>query len=99
MGKLQVTVQQMDTAIRNLKTHNGEFRKRVNDLISKQTELKGQWKGDANTTFNTAFEADKEKWNQFAELIDKYIAAMEKIRDAYNKAEEANKGTAKTRSY
>jgi WXG100 family type VII secretion target len=99
MGKLQVTAQQMDSAIRNLRSNNEQFRNRVNDLVSKQQELRSQWQGDANEAFNRAFETDKGKWDQFAELIDRYIEAMERIKQAYIKAEDTNKGTATTRSY
>lgn len=99
MSKFQVTQAEMQAAIRDLQSNNNEFKNRVADLLAKQQELAGQWQGDANTAFNNAFNNDKGQWDTFATLIDQYVEALQTIQQTYVQAEEANKGTATSRTY
>lgn len=99
MAKYEVTVAQLKSVKGELESYNSEFRNRVKDLESKQQELKAMWQGDANDAFNAAFEGDKDKWEQFANLMEQYIAALEQIAARYEQAEAANVDIAKQRKY
>ena len=99
MSKFTVSASEMQAAINELASANNEFKSRVSELEALQKELAGQWQGDANTAFNTAFQRDKSQWDTFAALINQYIQALGTIRTEYEKAEMANTNTAKTRNY
>lgn len=99
MGKFEVTAQEISNAISDLTSKNAEFKAKVNALEAKQQELSAMWQGDANNVFKASFEADKAKWEAFANLITTYIEGLGRILDTYNKAEAANTATAKNRTY
>lgn len=99
MAKYEVTVAQLKQAQTELSSHNEQFLQRVNDLEAKQQELKAMWQGDANNAFDKVFNEDKDKWRTFAQLIAKYIEALEQIVARYEKGEAANVETARKRSY
>lgn len=99
MAKFEVTTSQLRSAVSDLTSDNGEFKNRVSELQGLQQQLTSEWQGDANTAFNTAFNNDKGQWDTFASLIDQYIQALQTIIETYDKAEEANRDTATTRSY
>lgn len=87
MGKVQLTYSEMSTAITNLNALNEQFVQRVNDLVSAQQEVAAMWKGDSNTAFNNQFQADKGQWDQFANVINQYIEALNRTLQRYQQAE------------
>ena len=99
MSRFTLTAQEIQNAINALQSSNGEFKSRVGELQSLQTELSGQWQGDANTAFTAAFNADKGQWDTFAQLMDQYIEALAQIKQSYEAAEATNVSTAATRTY
>lgn len=99
MPKMTLSKPELQSTIEELKTQNSEFKKCVSELQSTQQELSGQWKGDANTAFNNAFNSDATQWTAFATLIDQYIAALNTIMTTYDTAEATNTATATTRTY
>ena len=98
-GKLELTIQQMQSAISELKEKNGQFQTKVGELENLQQELQSQWTGDANTAFNTAFQNDKQNWDTFHQLVEAYIAQLEAIQKNYEAMEATNKATATTRTF
>lgn len=99
MAKYEVTIAQLRSVKGELESYNGEFRNKVKELEKKQQALKGMWQGDANNAFDVVFNEDKSKWEQFANLMDQYIGALEKIAARYEQAEATNVETAKQRKY
>ncbi len=97
MSRYSLTAQEIQAAITDLTTSNGQFKQRIADLQGKQQELAGMWQGDANTAFNNAFNTDKGKWDAFAQLMDRYIEALGTIKQTYEAAEATNTQTAVTR--
>ncbi|MCQ2509342.1 MAG: WXG100 family type VII secretion target [Lachnospiraceae bacterium] len=87
MGKVQLTYSEMSSAITNLNALNEQFVQRVNDLVTAQQEVATMWKGDSNTAFNSKFEADKGQWDQFANVINQYIEALNRAQQGYQQAE------------
>ena len=99
MAKFQVTTAELKAAIADLQEKNGTFKNKVSELEQSQQALRAQWQGDANTSFNTAFENDKAQWTTFSTLIDQYIQALQTILQTYEQAEATNTSTASNRSY
>ncbi len=99
MAQYEVTSAQLTNVKNELNSYNEQFIQRVSDLEAKQQELKSMWQGDANNTFDAAFNSDKDQWKKFATLMQQYIEALAKIAAAYDKAEAANVETAKNRTY
>ena len=99
MSKFEVTTSEMKRVISDLTADNSEFKSRVSELQELQQELTAEWQGDANTSFNTAFNNDKSQWDTFASLIEQYIQALQSIMETYEQAEATNRETAATRSY
>ena len=99
MSRFTLTAQEIQTAATQLQSNNGEFRNRVNELLTLQQELSSQWQGDANTAFTAAFNSDKGQWDAFAQLMDQYIEALQSIKQTYEAAEATNVSTAATRTY
>ena len=99
MPRFTLTAQQLQNTASELSSSNGEFKNRVSELLAVQQELNGQWQGDANNAFNTAFNNDKGQWDTFAQLMDQYIEALQTIKQTYETAEQANVTTATTRNF
>ena len=98
-GRIEVTSAQLEAAIQQLTEKNGQFVSRVQELGTLQEELRGQWEGEANNAFNTAFQTDKGKWTTFSQTITQYIQALQQIKQAYDQAEATNVATATNRTY
>ena len=86
MAQYEVTSAQLTNVKNELNSYNEQFIQRVSDLEAKQQELKSMWQGDANNTFDAAFNSDKDQWKKFATLMQQYIEALAKIAAAYDKA-------------
>ena len=99
MSKFSVTANELITTASYLSENNNEFRNRVNNLIECAAELASMWEGEANNQFNNAFNTDQERWTEFAQLIDQYVSALERVAQTYATAEETNVSTASTRTY
>lgn len=97
MSKYSLSAQELQLAIDELRASNAQFKSRVSDLQGKQQALAGMWQGDANSAFNAAFNSDKGQWDTFAQLMDRYIDALQSIKQTYEAAEAANVQTAVTR--
>lgn len=98
MAQFGLTSSDITAAINSLTNDNNEFRTRVNELITAQQQLSTMWTGDANAAFTTAFNADNEKWQAFAQLVDAYVATLNNILKIYVQAEAENAATAAKRS-
>lgn len=99
MSRFSVTAGELNNTIATLVEDNNQFRARVTDLVNCANELATMWQGQANDRFNTALNNDRERWNEFAMLIDQYTEALRAVLQTYNNAEETNVSTATTRTY
>ena len=92
----------VDTA--RLRQTAGELRQQVNRLKneastmrSNQRSLTAQWDGDANTTFDNAFNRNVGEFQNFSNLILDYAAALDRYADDYERTERQNAQIASTR--
>lgn len=99
MSKINVSISEIRNAVTALTELNGNFKTKVTELGSLESELGGMWQSEANNAFRTAFSSDREQWNTFSQLVDQYIQTLSGIADGYERAEEDNVTTAKNRSY
>ena len=98
-GKMVLDQQQMEVVIAELRELIIQFRNAVKELEDKQIELQRGWEGDSNNTFQQNFNADKQRWEEFAKAMDGYTEVMEAIKNNIVRTEEAAKGIAGTRTF
>lgn len=98
-GQFKVTTANLSEAANKLNSYNRNLKTKILELSAKQKILDGQWDGEANTAFNQAFQKDIKQFDKFTELVDKYVDALKKIREAYQSAEANNKRIANNRTY
>lgn len=99
MAKINVTVSELFNAVNLLNERNGSFRGKVVEMAGLESELGAMWQGEANNAFRTAFNNDRQAWDNFAKLVDQYIATLKSIADRYVQTEETNTTQAKNRTY
>ncbi len=99
MGLIQVTSAQLKSKAEELKSLNANFKSTVGELESTESQLNGQWDGEANDAFHAAFERDKIQMNNFYNAIEVYIQKLLEIAQNYEKAEAANTEVASSRTY
>ena len=87
MPQFSFTQNQIEGVIGKLRELNTQFKDQVRSLEAKQQELGNKWQGDANTVFNSVFQNDKAKWDDFARAIDEYIDSLERIKNIYAQKE------------
>ena len=99
MAEIKVTPQELRTKADSLQSHNTNFRSEVDKMMGYVSQLNGMWEGEARTAFHTAFSKDMIQLNNFATLIEKYIASLNQIAVKYENAEMQNTNIANTRKY
>lgn len=97
-SKFRVTTSQLRKIADDLKTLNSKFKSEVGSLSDGESRLATMWEGEAQQAFREEFQSDKGKFDLFYTGIETYIKRLEETADAYEKAEQANYNTAKTRT-
>ena len=87
MSMFRVTPSQLKSQATQLRTDN-----------AKEQLLSSQWEGEANTAFHNAFLNDFQQFQNFHSGIEKFIEALENDATNYEKAEQQNTNTARTRT-
>lgn len=98
-GKIMVNTSTLTNKAGELKSLNSNFKKQVEALTTTENSLNSMWEGDAKQAFHTAFSRDIVQMNNFYNAIEQYVAKLQEIVSAYEKAENANLNTANTRTY
>lgn len=99
MSQFTVTSSELTKKANELQNLNGRFHSAIAQLCTSESSLNSMWDGEANDTFHAAFMQDKEKMNQFYELIVNYISALNSIAVRYQQTEQTNTDIAKNRTY
>ncbi len=98
MSMFRVTPSQLKSQATQLRTDNANFQKLIQSLSEKEQLLSSQWEGEANTAFHNAFLNDFQQFQNFHSGIEKFIEALENDATNYEKAEQQNTNTARTRT-
>lgn len=88
MAEIKVNAQQLTSTANELRSMNAQFSSEIEALNNCQQQLNSMWVGEAKDKFNSAYNQDREKMNQFKQAIDKFITALEDIAQKYRKAEQ-----------
>ncbi|MCI9162214.1 MAG: WXG100 family type VII secretion target [Lachnospiraceae bacterium] len=99
MALIRVTASQVRNTSSSLRDYNQNFSTQVQNLQESEASLSSMWEGQAKDAFHAAFESDKEFMIQFNKLVDQYCQALDNIAAEYEKAENVNTETARTRSF
>lgn len=99
MAEIKVTSAEVRKKADELKTLNGQFRSKVADMETCELNLTSMWEGDAKQAFHTAFGNDKAQWDQFYQLIEQYVVALNNIATEYDNKETMNVNIATQRNY
>ena len=99
MAEIYVSASQIQNKAMELKEYNSGFKNQVGILESQESELIGMWEGEARNAFDKAFKSDKAQFDNFYNLIEQYVSALEQIAAKYAQAENTNIATASSRSY
>ena len=99
MSFIQVTSQELRAKADELNILNQKFATEVETMVSSQGNLNTMWEGDAKEAFNTAFNQDKAKFDNFKNAIEAYIQSLLGIAGKYEEAERRNYQIAGQRTY
>lgn len=98
-GKITVNTSTVTNKAGELKSLNSNLKKQIETLTTTENSLNSMWEGDAKEAFHKAFSNDVIQMNNFYNAIEKYVASLQEIVSAYEKAEKTNLNTATTRAY
>lgn len=90
MGMIQVTAKQLRLEAEKLRQLNHRYKNQIVNLAAKEQSLGTMWEGQAKEGFRSAFLKDKNKMEEFYQLIGKYTQALEQIAAKYEQAEQRN---------
>lgn len=99
MGLIQVTARQLRQEAERIQQLNSQFKGQIALLETKEQNLGTMWEGRAKESFRGAFLRDKSQMEEFYQLIDKYIQALQLIAVKYEQAEQRNTEIASGRNY
>ena len=97
--QIQVTTTTLKNKASELKNLNSRFKNQISSLKSSESNLNRMWDGEANDAFHKAFNNDMIQLTNFYNAIEQYVAKLNEIAQAYDKAERTNVNTANTRKY
>lgn len=96
-SKIRVSTQELRRKAEELESLNATFSKEVGNLREDETLLGQSYKGDAQAQFHIQFTNDAVKFDQFAQVIARFVQQLREDADAYDRAEVANVSIAMTR--
>ena len=99
MSDFKVTPSVLKSNADTLTDLNARFKGSVDSLVTSEGALNAMWDGEANDAFHKAFNNDMIQLHNFFNAIEQYIAKLNQIAQAYDKAEKTNVSTANTRKY
>lgn len=99
MGYFQVTSGELRQNAEELNELNKRFLLETENLMNCQVELKNDWTGEANDSFNREFLKDKSHLDSFHNIVGQYVQSLLTIADKYEEAENRNLSLAGSRTY
>lgn len=97
MSMFRVSSTVLRQKAQELEQMNKQFKSAVESLANQEASLASMWEGEAQKAFRTAFNNDRQQFDNFYNGIAKYIQALRDAATQYDQAESKNLSTAKTR--
>ena len=97
MSMFRVSSSELRQKADQLEQMNNQFKAAVEALSNQEQSLATMWEGEAQKAFRTAFNNDRQQFDNFYNGIVKYIQALRDAAQKYDEAEAKNLGTAQTR--
>ena len=94
MSFYQVDSRQLRSKKEELANLCQRFLKEKENLCAVELTLRSMWEGAANERFHTGFMKNAGQMDAFYELVTRYVSAIERIAERYDRAEEKNIGRA-----
>lgn len=99
MAEIRVTSAEVRKKAEELRSLNGQFKQKVEALVTSEQALVAMWEGDAKTAFNNAFNNDRIQMDNFSTVMEQYTIALENIATEYDNKEAINTQIATQRNY
>ncbi len=99
MALIQVTWKTLRDTAQQLRQLNNRLKTQINDLAQQENSLHSAWQGEANDAFHNAFNNDKVQFENFYDLMERYIQTMENAATEYENKERMNVAIASERKY
>lgn len=99
MAEIRVTTAEVRKKAEELRNLNGQFKQKVEALVTNEQALAAMWEGDAKTAFHNAFNNDKIQMDNFSSVMEQYTIALENIAIEYDNKEAINTQIATQRNY
>lgn len=97
MSMFRVSSSELRQKADQLEQMNNQFKAAVEALSNQEQSLATMWEGEAQKAFRTAFNNDRQQFDNFYNGIVKYIQALRDAAQKYDEAEAKNLSTAQTR--
>lgn len=97
MSMFRVSSAELRQKAEQLEQMNTQFKNAVEALANQEQSLATMWEGEAQKAFRTAFNNDRQQFDNFYNGIAKYIQALRDAAQQYDQAEAKNLSTAQTR--
>ncbi len=97
MSMFRVSSAELRQKADQLEQMNAQFKASVEALSTQEQSLATMWEGEAQKAFRTAFNNDRQQFDNFYNGIAKYIQALRDAAQQYDQAEAKNVATAQTR--
>ena len=97
MSMFRVSSSELRQKADQLEQMNNQFKAAVEALSNQEQSLATMWEGEAQKAFRTAFNNDRQQFDNFYNGIVKYIQALRDAAQKYDEAESKNMRTAQTR--
>ena len=97
MADIKVSTQQLRNVASQLSTMKSRLVNEASTMRTHQRTLTSQWDGPSNEEFDRAFNRNVSEFENFNNLVQDYINALNNYADQYERMENQNKSIASTR--
>lgn len=97
MSMFRVSSSELRQKAQQLEQMNAQFKTAIQALVTQEQSLATMFEGEAQKAFHTAFNNDRQQFENFYNGIAKYIQALRDAAQQYDQAEAKNLSIAQTR--
>ena len=97
MADIKVSTQQLRNVASQLSTMKSRLVNEASAMRTNQRTLTGQWDGPSNEAFDRAFNRNVSEFENFNNLVQDYINALNNYAAQYERMEQENQNIAATR--
>ena len=95
----RVTSASLRQTAETLASYNQQLKGKAEEFTNSGNVLFSKWEGDSKQAEQQVFASDRAQIDNFVNLIQEYVAALNEIAAIYDKAESENLATASERKY